>query len=156
VSLRSLARAAAAAGLLALLLAAAGLAIGGCESARMETDMGLVDGRLRPCPKTPNCVCSEDPAAAVAPLAFEGDPARAFADLVAFLLREPRVELARVEPTYVHAVFRTRLFRFRDDVELRLDPAASVIHVRSASRVGRSDLGANRRRVESLRARWRD
>jgi uncharacterized protein (DUF1499 family) len=120
------------------------------------TPPGLVEGRLAPCPSSPNCVCSEHPdeRAALAPLAFPGDPAESFRSLVAFLEREPRVELVTVRPDYVHAVFRTRLLRFRDDVELRLDPTARVIHVRSASRVGHSDFGANRKRVESLRARW--
>lgn len=117
---------------------------------------GLVEGRLAPCPSSPNCACSEHPdeRAAIAPLAFPGDPAESFRALVAFLEREPRVELVTVRPDYAHAVFRTRLLRFRDDVELRLDPTARVIHVRSASRVGRSDFGVNRKRIESLRARW--
>jgi uncharacterized protein (DUF1499 family) len=117
---------------------------------------GLVEGRLAPCPPTPNCVCSEHPdaRAALAPLAFPGDPAESFRALVAFLETEPRVELVTVRPDYAHAVFTTRLLRFRDDVELRLDADARVIHVRSASRVGSSDFGANRKRIEGLRARW--
>lgn len=115
---------------------------------------GFAGGRLAPCPSSPNCVCSEDPRAAIAPLAFPGDPDAAFRGLLEFLGREPRVELVTVGPDYAHAVFRTRLLRFRDDVELRLDRAARLIHVRSASRIGHSDFGANRKRVESLRARW--
>jgi len=124
--------------------------------ARAGTRAGglLPDGSLTPCPSTPNCVCSEGPRAAVAPFAFAGDPDAAFASLIELLRGEPRVELATVEPDYVHAVFRTPLLRFRDDLELRLDRGARRIHVRSASRVGYSDLGTNRRRVESLRARW--
>jgi uncharacterized protein (DUF1499 family) len=126
-------------------------------ASRRPAPAGLVDGRLRPCPPSPNCVCSEDPAprAAVEPFSFEGEPADAFRALVALVRAEPRVELVLVEPAYAHAVFRTRFLRFRDDVELRLDAEERVIHVRSASRVGHSDLGANRRRVEALRARWR-
>lgn len=112
------------------------------------------DGRLRPCPSSPNCVASEgDPgdAAHVAPFRIpEGiAPASAFAALVGVVEQRARVE-ERAEG-YLRAVFVTRLLRFRDDFEARLDPEASLIHVRSASRIGYSDLGANRKRVEALR-----
>lgn len=60
-----------------------------------------------------------------------------------------RIEVAN--ETYLHARVKTPLFRFVDDLELLLDPAAEVVHVRSASRLGSWDLGANRRRVERLR-----
>jgi len=118
--------------------------------------VGLIDGRLQQCPSKPNCVCSEYPGerSSIEPLAIEGDPAAAFRSLVAFLEEEPRVELATVTDDYVHAVFKTRFLRFRDDVEFRLDTQANVIHVRSASRIGYSDLGKNRDRVESIRERW--
>ncbi|HED66782.1 MAG TPA: DUF1499 domain-containing protein [Planctomycetes bacterium] len=119
--------------------------------------LGLEGGRLRPCPESPNCVCSQSTEASsrIAPLAFQGDPAAAFASLIEFLEAEPRVTLEEVGTTYAHAVFRTRFLRFRDDVEFLLDPEAHVIHVRSASRIGYSDLGKNRERVEDLRSRWR-
>jgi uncharacterized protein (DUF1499 family) len=119
-------------------------------------ELGLVEGRLRDCPARPNCVSSEAPGRPgfVEPLAFEGDPDAAFRSLVAFLEEEPRVSVEEVGDAYVHAVFTTRLLRFRDDVELRLDREAGVVHVRSASRVGYSDLGANQARIESIRSRW--
>lgn len=137
------------------------LAIGACASAGKDVAGGVVDGRLAPCPDAPNCVCSEmadgnrDGDAAIAPLAFPGEPEAALASLVEHLRAQPRVELVQVTTDYVHAVFTSALFRFRDDVEFRLDREARVIHVRSASRVGHSDLGANRRRVARLRAEWR-
>ena len=117
-------------------------------------EVGRVDGKLRPCPRPSNCVCSEDENAPIAPLEFAGDPDRAFQSLVDFLEAEPRVSLQTVEPDYAHAVFKTRVMRFRDDVEFRVDAEQGVIHVRSASRVGYSDLGANRARIESIRERW--
>lgn len=135
-----------------LALAPVALTIASCRA----VEVGLVEGRLRPCPSSPNCVCSElaDDDAAIAPLAFPGEPEEAFRSLLDFLRVEPRAEVVRVEAGYAHLVFRSRIFRFRDDLELRLDPDARVIHVRSASRVGRSDLGVNRARVESIRERW--
>ena len=62
-----------------------------------------------------------------------------------------KVDIA--DESYIAATFSSKVFGFVDDVELRADAEAGVIHVRSASRVGRSDLGANRRRVESIRQR---
>lgn len=138
--------------LLALLalLAAAVLALS--LASRRRPDLGLVDGRLRPCPPTPNCVSSEgaDPSHAVEPLRFHGDPDEAFARLVGQVRSRPRTELLTLEDGYAHFEVRTWL-GFRDDLELRLEREALQVHVRSASRIGRSDLGVNRARVESLR-----
>jgi len=125
------------------------LSLGSCRSAAV----GLVEGRLGPCPWTPNCVSSEEPSS-IAPLAFAGEPAAAFRSLVDFLRAEPRAEIVHVDEAYAHVVFRTPLLRFRDDLELRLDAEAGVVHVRSASRVGFWDLGANRARVEAIRGSW--
>jgi len=118
-------------------------------------DVGLEGGALRACPGSPNCVSSEAPvgdASRVEPLSIPQDrtPEQAFAALAAVL--EGRATLETRGPDYLHAVFKTRLLRFRDDFEARLDAGAGVIQVRSASRLGYSDLGANRRRVEEIRA----
>ena len=136
-----------------------GLSVLGVSFACVSTpeEIGLKEGALHPCPDSPNCVSSEDQLspAWIEPLAFSGPPSDAFASLLLFLESESGVELVTIEPDYVHAVYQTSLLRFRDDVEFRLDESASVIHVRSASRVGHSDLGANRDRIESLRERWK-
>ena len=52
---------------------------------------------------------------------------------------------------YLYAEFTSRLMRYVDDVEFLEDSTAGVIHVRSASRLGYSDLGANRKRIENIR-----
>lgn len=49
------------------------------------------------------------------------------------------------------AAFTTPLMKFVDDAEFWFDPAAQVIQVRSASRVGECDMGVNRKRIEGLR-----
>jgi uncharacterized protein (DUF1499 family) len=137
-------------------LAAVGGAVMAVACAGIPDDIGLVDGRLRSCPESPNCVCSETPEAEsfVEPFAFAGDGPAALESLIRFLESEPRIDVVSRSPDYAHVVFRTAVLRFRDDVELRLDEAAGVIHVRSASRIGYSDLGVNRDRIESIRARW--
>ena len=112
--------------------------------------------RLKPCPPKPNCVCSRDDASPrhrIAPLAISGDPAAAFARLKSLLESTPRTRIVTATDDYLHAVCRTRL-GFPDDVECLLAPEEGVIHVRSASRIGHGDLGANRRRVEALRRRF--
>ena len=124
-------------------------------AAQSRTDLEVVfDGqRLRPCPSKPNCVCSQDEGEArVDPIELGAPGEEAFA---AFLERvgaeEGAGEVLR-RGSYAHFTFDTALFGFRDDVEFLHVPAEGLVHVRSASRVGHSDLGANAARVERLRA----
>jgi uncharacterized protein (DUF1499 family) len=121
--------------------------------ARRPGGLGVRDGKLAPCPGTPNCVCSQEPRPrhAIEPLAFEGDPADAWARLREIVTGWPRTIVLSSTDTYLRAECKTFVFRFTDDVEFLLDRDAGVIHVRSASRAGRSDLGVNRRRVEAIR-----
>jgi uncharacterized protein (DUF1499 family) len=83
------------------------------------------------------------------PIAYGGPVDEARAKLLRILGR-PRVEIVESTDLYVHAVFTTRIMRFKDDVEFLFDPDAGVVQFRSASRVGRSDFGTNRRRMESI------
>jgi len=112
----------------------------------------LVDGKLRACPNSPNCVSSEgdNPSSRVEPLTFQGLPEKAWSDLKE-TIREMGGKIQEEHDGYLWATFTSRLFRFVDDVEFRMVSTDSIIHVRSASRVGYSDLGVNRRRVEKLR-----
>ena len=109
---------------------------------------------LSPCPASPNCVSSraaEGDSHYIAPLPISGAPAAALVRLKQALQQEPRTTVIREEGGYLHAEVRSFLFRFVDDVEFLLDADSQVIHVRSASRTGYSDLGVNRRRVERIR-----
>jgi len=118
-----------------------------------EAKVGLMAGQLKPCPNTPNCVCSEDSlsAAYITPLLFDDAPERAWQrakQAVVSLGGTIQVQ----QETYLWASFTTKWLGFVDDVELRMDADSHLIHVRSASRVGRSDFGVNRERVEMLRS----
>jgi uncharacterized protein (DUF1499 family) len=119
---------------------------------RRARETGLLNGKLRACPGTPNCVVSEDSGkdSYVEPLTFSGEPGAAWEHA-----KEALTGLGgRIEKDtgdYLWATFRSRIWRFVDDTELRLDVAGKVIHVRSASRVGKGDFGVNRKRVERLR-----
>ena len=106
------------------------------------------------CPGTPNCVCSEAGTPddrRVDPLRFDHGPEAAW-ERLRFVLEGAGASIRIDTGAIAHAVFTTRVLRFRDDLFARLDAAGGAIHLRSSSRVGRSDLGANRRRVEKLRA----
>lgn len=113
--------------------------------------LGLVEGQLRRCPDSPNCVCSEGETGehAVEPLRFKDSPEAAWSRLITVVEATANARIVVNEAGYLRVEFVTPLMRYVDDVEFRL--TAEAIHVRSASRVGRSDLGANRQRVEALR-----
>lgn len=138
---------------------AAVLAVGGSACRSMSAYEGLLDpvaileGRLDPCPQSPNCVSSQawDASQRVEPLPYAGDGEEALDRLAAIIEEHPRAEVTARKPGYLHAAFRSKVFRFVDDVDLVLDPHQPVVHVRSASRLGYSDLGVNRERVEWLR-----
>lgn len=120
-------------------------------------NLGVTDGRLAPCRRTPNCVSSQaDPADAehaIAPIPFTGDAAAAIAAARKAVESMQRATVIREAPGYLYAEFRSKLLGFVDDVEFAFDEKAGLLHVRSSSRLGRRDFGVNRARVESLRAR---
>ena len=115
--------------------------------------LGLVDGKLRPCPNTPNCVCSMDsaPARHIEPLAFTGDPDVAMSRLKTVLADQTRTRIVAEEGDYLHAECSSLVFHFVDDLEFHMDRPGKKIHVRSASRTGTYDWGVNRRRMEAIR-----
>jgi len=117
--------------------------------------IGLRDGKLVPCPNTPNCVSSEHKGkrSEIEPLVFHGTPERAWEKLKAAIVSIGG-DIEKDETTYLWATFRSKIFRFVDDVECRMDEKNKVIHLRSASRVGYSDMGVNRRRVEKIRSKF--
>lgn len=118
-----------------------------------QADPGAQNGRLRPCPDRPNCVSSQsaDPRHAIRPLSYEGTRADAAERLLKLLRSMPRSRVVTVTPDYIHAEFTSRVFRFVDDVEFVFAGADKNIQLRSASRLGYSDFGVNRKRVETIR-----
>lgn len=114
-------------------------------------DVGV--GRLAPCPGTPNCVASQaaDASHAIAPLRYRGDPTAAMRRLADAAAGLPGARVVTARPDYLHVEYVSRVMGFVDDLEA-VPGASGVIDVRSASRVGRSDFGVNRERVEALRS----
>lgn len=128
------------------------MVLGGCSGSVPE-HVGAEQERLAPCPSSPNCVSSQatDPDQQVAAFIADSDDQQAWQRWQTVIAQQPRATLITVTDTYLHAEFRSRWLGFVDDVELLRDPEQALIHVRSASRLGYSDLGVNRRRVERLR-----
>lgn len=118
-------------------------------------NLGVADGQFAPCPTTPNCVSSQnqDREHAIAPFRYTTSPDDAFDKLKTILAAQPRVNILTATDDYVRAEFTIPIVGFVDDVEFYLDRAANVIQVRSASRLGESDLGVNRKRVETIRTK---
>lgn len=153
-----------AAALLVMLGAAAGLALhlatakGDTMFAGKRPDyLGVKDGRLARPKSTPNCVSSQADAADaehyVPPIRFKGAAPEAIAAARAAVESMARASVVRREGNYLYAEFRSKLMGFVDDLEFTHDEKAGLLHVRSASRLGRRDFGVNRARVEALRAR---
>lgn len=126
----------------------------GCSGGRPPSNLGVTEGRLAPCPGSPNCVSSgATNEQRVEPLRYDSDAARARVRLLEVLNGMERARVVQSTDDYVHVEFRSAIFGFLDDVEFYFSPPGTI-QVRSASRTGYYDFGVNRERVETLRARF--
>ncbi len=133
----------------------------GLLSGTPPSNPGVREGKLKPPSRTENSVSSQAAlypdhpmrdVAQIAPLALRGDAAATLARLRSLVEAMPGAKVVKSETDYLYAHFTTRLLGFVDDSEFWFDPAAGVVQVRSASRVGRKDFGVNRARIEAIRA----
>ncbi|MDZ8095389.1 MAG: DUF1499 domain-containing protein [Nostoc sp. DedQUE05] len=123
---------------------------------KRPNNLGISNGKLTPCPNSPNCVSSQstDASHQIAPLTFTSTPEQAITNLKQIIESLPRTKIISESKDYLYAEFKSALLGFVDDVEFYLDRTANLIHVRSASRLGQSDLGVNRKRIETIRAKF--
>lgn len=145
-----------------VLLALAAVVAGqlGLLQGQAPTDLGVRDGRLKAPSSAPNSVSSQASLypthpqrvyAEIAPFALQGTGAQTLARLRSIIESTPGARVVKADETYVYAQFTSRWMKYVDDLELWFDAGSGVVQVRSASRLGHSDLGANRARVEALR-----
>ncbi len=129
------------------------LLISGCSGER-PPHLGSVNSHLADCPLTPNCVSSfsKDPEHQISLLQFASTPEQLIEDLKTILHETEEAHIITIGEHYIYAEFTSKVFRFVDDVEFLLDPQTQTLHFRSASRIGHSDLGVNRERIETLKA----
>ena len=128
-----------------------------CSGTR-PANLGIRDDRLAACPGSPNCVSSDatDDAHAAAPFQLIVSPQDGWRAVRTALVTLPRTKIISSTDDYLHAECTSAVFGFVDDLELHLRPAEKLIAVRSASRLGHSDFGVNRKRVEALRVLLRE
>ena len=120
--------------------------------------LGIKEGKLSGPKQTPNSVVSDSVAtthpAYIAPIAFTGDAKAAMSKLTAIVKSMEGATLMEATDAYLCAEFKSKTMRYTDDFEARVDSAANVIHVRSASRLGKRDFDVNRQRVDAIRAKF--
>ena len=118
--------------------------------------LGADNGRLADCPDSPNCVSTQasDSQHSINPIPFTQSADEVLARLEATIRAMPRTRIVNSNANYLHAEFSSLLLGFVDDVEIVIDRTNGLIHFRSASRIGESDLGANRARMEQIRQRF--
>jgi uncharacterized protein (DUF1499 family) len=121
-------------------------------SGTKPTNLGVTASRLQACPSSPNCVCSYDSDAEhkIAPIGITKSKPEAMALLKQVIQSMERTAIITESADYLYAEFTTKLMGYVDDVEFYIDGAN--IQVRSASRLGKSDLGLNRQRIEAIRS----
>jgi len=126
-----------------------GAFVRGWQSQQAPELLGLLEGHLQVCPDKPNCVSSEAQADDIQHViaALKSTDWQKLRQAV----RQTGGIIVSDDGHYLHATFTSGVFRFVDDVEVRLDNVSGLIHIRSASRIGHSDFGVNRKRVETLR-----
>jgi uncharacterized protein (DUF1499 family) len=122
--------------------------------------LGLMDGQLVPCPQSPNCVSSQitGKERPILPIYFSGTRQEAQVKLLQIIKTTQRTNITDIRDNYIRAEFTSKLFRFIDDVEFYF-PATktdnTIIYFRSASRLGYSDLGANRARIGQIKEKFK-
>jgi uncharacterized protein (DUF1499 family) len=123
--------------------------------------LALISGQLMPCPEKPNCVSSnvKDKEHFIAPMNFTGTRQDAQELMLQILKSLKQTKIVVVEENYIRVEFTSKIFRFIDDVEFYFSSTKTektLIDFRSASRIGHSDLGANRKRIEQIRNKFND
>jgi uncharacterized protein (DUF1499 family) len=117
------------------------------------TNLGWQNGKFTACATTPNCVNSQatDTTHKIEPIRYSTMPEAAWSALKQTIQQTPKTSIVTATPDYLYVEYTSKRMGFVDDVEFYLNREAGVIEVRSASRLGESDLGVNRNRIEAIR-----
>lgn len=125
---------------------------------KIPDHLGIIDGKLNSCPSSPNCVVSQttDNSHYIEPLSYKGDRTEAYNNFLKILSVVPDTVIIEQSDNYIRTESRSKIMGFVDDAEFYFPEDEKVIHWRSASRLGDSDLGVNRRRLEQIRLAFQD
>ncbi|MGK7942729.1 MAG: DUF1499 domain-containing protein [Crocosphaera sp.] len=126
-------------------------------SGTQPDNLGVSNQQLLPCPSTPNCVNSQNKDAehSIEALSYQGNGKEAIAELKTIINQQERTKIIAETDNYLYAQFTTHWMGFVDDVEFYVNENQGIIDVRSASRLGESDLGLNRQRIEQIREEFK-
>lgn len=125
----------------------------------MPSNLGVKDGKLADCPDKPNCASTQSEPSAYGytePVSFTGDAAIAFETALTIVRELPNSTIVTAEAPYLHATTESNFWRFIDDLEIYVDADAGLIHMRSAARLGESDLNANPNRLKAIRQKLQE
>ena len=129
------------------------LFLANCTGSRPD-DLGIRSGKLKPCPPTPNCVSSmENPSDKehyMSPVAFSRSVPELIYVIKKSIENRPRTQIIKEEPAYIYFENTSLIMRYVDDSEFFVDEKKKELHFRSASRLGSSDIGVNRKRMSEL------
>jgi uncharacterized protein (DUF1499 family) len=129
----------------------------GCGASKPK-DLGMNNGQFKPCPSSPNCVSTQadtsDEEHYMAPIPYQGSRESAQKKIMAVIDEMPRTKVLKDKENYIHVTFTTRIMRYVDDVEFYLPADDKLIHFRSASRLGYSDMGKNRERMNTVKEKF--
>ena len=119
---------------------------------KSKKPIGILNGKFHPCPKSPNCVSTHatDDKQKMNPIKFSGSLNEAKDKIIDIISSLKRSKIITNKENYIHAEFRTATFKFVDDVEFLFDDSEKIIHFRSRARSGYSDMGVNRKRMETI------
>ena len=119
---------------------------------KTKKPIGITDGKFHPCPNSPNCVStqSSDRRHKIDPIKYNTSLEEAKKKILKIIDSLKRTRIITNSENYIHIEFRTAVFRFVDDVEFYFDDSEKLVHFRSAARLGYSDMGVNRKRMENI------
>jgi len=123
-----------------------------------SSDLGIKDGRFKKCPSSPNCISTQSPKDDkehyMDPIKYTGTKKEVMEKIIRVVKSMARTTIIKEEDNYLHVEYRTEKMKFVDDVEFYIDEENKLIHFRSASRIGYSDLGLNRKRMTEFKERY--
>jgi uncharacterized protein (DUF1499 family) len=118
------------------------------------------EGKFYPCPKRHVCVSSQAPkdddTHYMEPMTFEGSLKEAKKNILKIINSMSRTKILEETENYIHSLFTTFLFRFKDDVEFYFDKDNNLIHFKSQSRIGGYDWNKNQKRMKKIKEKYRN
>ncbi len=123
------------------------------QNAKVPDYVGTQDGTFSPLPNSPNAVSSQtfDESRRVDPLPVLATLEATRNAIINSLSEMGQNKIVQSKGPYIHVVFTSAQMGYNDDVELWIAQEDGQIHYRSQSRIGYSDMGANKARYDRFK-----